>query len=85
MSYIPSNPYYAWIYLKIGLFEATPIPPEHLISMELQRGPGSGSQFKTVNVGKNAEGRVVVSEEQPDGQLNCYIKSIEIDNNLIIE
>lgn len=43
MSYIPTNPYYAWVYLKIGLFEATPIPPEHLISMELQRGPGGTS------------------------------------------
>lgn len=42
MSYIPTNPYYAWVYLKIGLFEATPIPPEHLISLEVTRGPGSG-------------------------------------------
>lgn len=76
MSYIPSNPYYAWVYLKIGLFEATPIPPEHLISMELQRGPGSGTQFKTVNAGKDAgkdaNGNIVVSEEQPDGDTDLF-------------
>lgn len=46
MSYIPSNPYYAWVYLKIGLFEATPIPPEHLISMEISKGPGGTSVDK---------------------------------------
>ena len=52
MSYIPKNPYYAWVYLKLGLFEATPIPPEHLISMEISRGPGSGAFKQEYNTKK---------------------------------
>ena len=53
MSYTPDNPYYVWIYFTIGAFNATPIPPHHVISFECERQINSnveGGNFPTASI-----------------------------------
>lgn len=55
MSYMPDEVYYVFVNFKIGNYNASPLPPQHVQSVSLERFNGEGSCF--------AKGQIVLYDE----------------------
>ncbi len=75
----PPHPYFAFVDLKIGTFDFTPIPPEHLINFDVtfegdseDSGIGQGSFTVFDETALRIEHALLVASENAGGLIPCF-------------